>query len=181
MLSKIFDLVRDNAQNAVVQNPSIPDDRNDEAIKAGGASIISTLQSALASGRLNDVLGYFKSGGAGNSPLVGEAVSNYSSELKNKFGIDDRQAGDLASKVIPGTMTQFANKTSDPDDHGFDIQQIFDELSGGRTKGLDLKNLLSRFGLGNLDKDGDGDVDLKDLKNIFGGGGAGGVIGGLFK
>ena len=73
-------------------------------------------------------------------------------------------------------MGQLANRTIDPDDKSFDIQDIFNQLSGGRTGGLNIQNLLSRFGAGNLDKDGDGDVDLMDLKAMFTGGGASGNL-----
>jgi hypothetical protein len=32
--------------------------------------------------------------------------------------------------------------------------------------------MLNRFGGGKMDKDGDGDVDLQDLKSMFSGGGS---------
>ena len=180
MLNQIIDLVKNNAGEAVVSNPAIPNDKNDEAIHAGGDSIINTLKNALAGGKLNDVLGYFK-GGGGNSQIVSEATNNYSRELQTKFGINEQEAGNVATKVIPSSMDQLARKTADPNDNAFNIQDIFNQLSGGKTGGLDIQNLLSKFGAGKLDKDNDGDVDLKDLGSMFGGGGAGGAIGGFFK
>ena len=179
MLDKLLDLVKNYAGDAVVQNPAIPNEKNEEAVTAGGSSIIATLQNALASGRLNDVLGYFK--GGGNAGIVNEATNNYTEELQSKFGMNEDQAKDAASKVIPPAMEQLARKTNDPSDNSFDIQDIFNQLSGGKTGGIDVKGLLNRFGAGNLDKDNDGDVDLKDLQSMFAGGGAGGIIGGLFK
>ena len=73
-------------------------------------------------------------------------------------------------------MSDLAKKTTDPSDNSFNIQDIFNQLSGGKTGGLNMENLLSRFGGGKLDKDGDGDVDLKDLKSMFAGGGASGFM-----
>jgi hypothetical protein len=73
-------------------------------------------------------------------------------------------------------MSQLANRTNDPADKSFDIQDIFNQLSGGKTSGFNVQNLLNRFGAGNLDKDGDGDVDLKDLKAMFTGDGASGFL-----
>ena len=67
---------------------------------------------------------------------------------------------------------QLAQKTVDPSDSSFNIQDIFNNLSGGKTGGMDLQGMLNRFGGGKLDKDGDGDVDMADLQSIFAGGGS---------
>ena len=176
MLDQIIDLIRKNAGGAVVDNPAISNDKNESAIQQGGSSIIDTLKSALASGRINDVLGYFKNGGSGDNELVKEATNNYSTDLQNKFGLDEKEAGDVASKVIPTSMGQLANKTVDPSDNSFNIQDIFNQLSGGKTGGLNIQNLLNKFGGAKLDKDGDGDVDMKDLKSMFAGDGASGLL-----
>ena len=176
MLDKIFDLIRGNAGGAVINNPAIPNEKNEAAINQGGNSIIDTLKAALASGRINDVLGYFKNGGSGNSEIVNEATVNYSRDLQSNLGLNEQDANDVATKVIPASMSDLAKKTTDPSDNSFNIQDIFNQLSGGKTGGLNMENLLSRFGGGKLDKDGDGDVDVKDLKSMFAGGGASGFM-----
>ena len=176
MLDKIVDLIRNNASGAVVNNPAVPNEKNESAIRQGGNSIIETLKGALASGRLNDVLGYFKNGGSGNSDLVNEATVNYSRDLQTNLGLNEKDATDVAAKVIPSSMNELANKTNDPADNGFNIQDIFNQLSGGKTGGLNIQNLLSKFGAGKLDKDGDGDVDFQDLKSMFTGDPASGFM-----
>jgi len=176
MLDKIVDLIRNNASGAVVNNPAIPNEKNESAIRQGSNSIIETLKGALASGRLNDVLGYFKNGGSANTDLVNEATVNYSRDLQTNLGLNEKDATDVATKVIPPSMSQLANKTNDPEDHSFNIQDIFNQLSGGKTGGLNIQNLLSKFGGGRLDKDGDGDVDFQDLKSMFAGDPASGFM-----
>lgn len=176
MLDKIIDLIRNNADDAVVRNPSVPNEKNEEVIRQGSNSIIETLKNALASGRLNDVLGYFKTGNAGNSQIVNEATDNYSRDLQTRVGLNEREARDVATKVIPPAMGQLANRTNDPSDNSFNIQDIFNQLSGGKTGGLNIQNLLSRFGGGKLDKDNDGDVDFQDLKSMFAGDPASGFM-----
>jgi hypothetical protein len=52
------------------------------------------------------------------------------------------------------------------------IQDIFNGLSNNKTSGLDIGGMFSKF-KGGLDKDGDGDTDLNDLKSMFNGGGGG--------
>lgn len=176
MLDKIIDLIRNNAGSAVINNPSIPNEKNDAAIQQGGSSIMDTLKDALANGRLNDVLGYFKNKGEGNNEIVREATDRYSRDLQSTAGLNERDARDVASKVIPPSMGQLANKTVDPSDNSFNIQDIFNQLSGGKTGGLNIQSLLNKFGGGKLDKDGDGDVDLQDLKSMFAGNGASGFM-----
>ncbi|MGN6400208.1 MAG: hypothetical protein ACTHMD_07140 [Flavisolibacter sp.] len=171
MLDNLMNLVRQHAGNAVVNNPAIPNEQNEAAVQSAGSSIMSTLQNALSGGRLNDVLGFFKNGGAGAHDIVQEATGHYAQDLQNKFGVNPSEAQAVANQIVPQTMNQLASKTADPSDHSFNIQNIFNQLSGGKTGGLDVQGMLNRFGAGKLDKDGDGDVDFQDLKSAFSGGG----------
>ena len=171
MLENLINLVRQNAGDAVINNPSIPNEKNEEAVETAGNSILSTLKKALTNGRLNDVLGFFKNGQQGSPGLVREATNNYAQDLQNNLGIEPAEATKAAENLVPQTMQQLADKTSDPSDSSFNIQDIFNKLSGNKTDGLDIQGMLNRFGGGKLDKDGDGDVDLQDVKSLFAGGG----------
>jgi uncharacterized protein YidB (DUF937 family) len=144
MLDRIIDLIRNTASDAVIKNPSVPNDKNEQAIQQGGNSIIETLKSALASGRISDVIGYFKNRD-NNNDVVKEATNNYSRDLQTQIGLDERQANEVATKVIPPAMDQLAQKTTDPSDNSFNIQDIFNQLSGGKTASLNVQGLLNRF------------------------------------
>lgn len=170
MLDKLLDLIRGNASDAVVNNPAIPNEKNEEAVQSAGSSIMATLQNALAGGKIKDVLGYFTGKSDNSSDIVKEATTNYSKDLQTKIGLGAAEADDVANKVVPGTMTQLANKTADPSDNGFNIQDIFNKLSGGKTSGLNVQEMINKYTGGKFDKDNDGDVDLQDLKGMFAGG-----------
>jgi hypothetical protein len=85
MLDQLMNLVRQNAGNAVIENPAIPNEKNEVAVQSAGNSIMQTLQNALSSGNIDDVLGYFKNGQSAAPALVNEATGNYASELKAKW------------------------------------------------------------------------------------------------
>jgi len=67
---------------------------------------------------------------------------------------------------MPKLLQGLAQRTADPQDNSFQAQDILNQLSGGKTSGLDVGGLLSRF-QGGMDKDGDGDVDMQDLQRLF--------------
>lgn len=177
MLESLINLVKENAGDAIINNQAIPNERNDEAVQEAGHSIFDTLKGALSGGNTREVVDMFANGRADNSnPLVQQASGNLVGRLTEMFGLNADQATGLAGSLIPNVMNQFANRTADPNDNGFNAQDIFNQLSGGKTSGLNIQSILNKF-KGGLDRDGDGDVDLQDLQGLLGGaGGAGGLM-----
>ncbi|HEX7846795.1 MAG TPA: hypothetical protein VF476_13420 [Chitinophagaceae bacterium] len=167
MFDQLLDLVKKHAGDAIVKNPAIPNERNDEAIEDASSSISNGLQGMLSQGGLKDVLKMF--GGQGNDT---NAISNgisggFIQNLMDKFGMKEEEAGNVANQVVPGVLNDMVKKTNDPNDNSFDIQGIFNNLSSGQTSGLNLQSLLNKVKSGKLDLDGDGDTDLQDLMHVL--------------
>jgi hypothetical protein len=175
MLEKLLNLVRENAGDTIINNPSIPNDRNEEAVRDAGHSVVNSLQNALSGGNVKDVMKIFSGHTDPSNAVVQDATSNLSQNLSGKYGLDGGQASGIAGSLIPMILSQLAGKTSDPSNNGFNIQDIFNQLTGGKTAGMDMGGLLNKF-KGGLDKDGDGDVDLSDLSGLLTGAGGGSLV-----
>lgn len=175
MLDNLINLVREQAGDAVINNPAVPNDRNEEVIAATSESMTGGLQNLLASGGLKDVLKLFggqEQATAGN-PVVQGLSGNVIQQLMNKFGFDQQAANGIAGNLVPNVLQNLVRKTNDPNDNSFDLQGIFNQLSGGRSQNINIQGLLGKLTQGGLDRDGDGDVDLQDIMAIFSGGGKG--------
>ena len=180
MLDQIFDLVKRHSGDAIVNNPDIPNSRNDEAIRDTSGSIMNGLQNMFAQGNLKDLLGMFGGQQGRNSAVNQQLSGGLIQDLINKFGLNSQQAGQVADRVVPSVLDDMVNKTNDPSDNSFDIQNIFNSLSGGRTSGFNMHTLLNKLKGGKLDLDGDGDTDLQDLMSLVKGGGLMDKVKGLF-
>lgn len=190
MFEQLFNLVKEQAGAAIIQNPDIPNERNDEAIGEVTNSVTGGLQNALAGGQFKDVLKLLggQGGDVQNNPLASQLSGNAVSSLMEKFGLNQGQAGNIVSNLLPGVLKNLISKTNNPADSSFDLQGIFSSLTGGKTGGLDIQGLLGKVTQGGLDKDGDGDTDFNDVINMVkggtsqskGGGGMMDMVKGLF-
>lgn len=189
MLDQLLQLVRENAGEAVVNNPQVPNEQNDAVIGEATQSIAGGLQNALAEGQIGDVMSLFNGDGQvdDQNPVVNNISGDLIGNLTKKFNLDGGTAASIAGSLIPKVLGSLVNKTNDPNDNGFSLDGIFSSLTGGSTQGINLGGLLGKF-KGGLDKDKDGDVDMQDLVGMISngakqqqsGGGLGGLLGGLF-
>ena len=162
MLENLQNLVRQYAGDAIINNPAIPNERNEEAVADASSSIVSGLKTAVANGNTNEVQSLFKNGpeAAATSPVAQNIKDGFAHNLMQKFGLDSGKAGGIAASLIPIVLQKFVHKTNDPNDKSFDLGSVL----GGLTGGGGLGNIMNNIGGG--DKEG---------------GGLMGKIGGMFK
>jgi len=180
MIDQLINLVKERASEAIIKNPVIPNEQNDNVIKETSNSIVGSLKNMVSNGQIDDVLKMFSGKqNAASSPVTNKISGNVINDLQEKFGLDQGAAKGIANQLVPDVMSDLVKKTNDPDDKSFDIQGIFNSLSGGSTSGFNLQGLLNKFKGASLDKDGDGDTDLKDLMKVvtdFGAKSKGGIL-----
>lgn len=144
MLENLQNLVRQHAGDAIINNPAIPNERNEEAVADASSSIISGLKSAAASGN-TDILANLFNGGSQNtltSPVTQNIQSGFIQNLINKFGLDHGKASQIATGLIPTVLQKFVHKTNDPNDNSFELKSVIGSLTGGQG----TSDILSKFG-----------------------------------
>ncbi len=172
MVENLNNLVKQNADAVIINNMAIPQERNEEAVQEASTAIEESLKTSLSGGNVKEVANLFNGTGDNvtGSPVTQQATGNFIDRLQSRFGLDVPQAANIANNLIPTVLKKLVQKTSDPADKTFDIQKIFNEVSAGKTNGLNVQQMMSKY-KESMDKDGDGDVDLQDLKAFFAGNG----------
>jgi hypothetical protein len=174
MLENLFNLIKENSTEAVINNPIIPNDKNDAVIADATHSVASELQGVLAGGGLQNVLSFFNNGsnstgGSGflNNPIVSNIITNFTNKLTNNHGIPGDQAGGIANTLIPNVLSNLINKTNDPNNSSFDIGSIIGSLTGSGAKAgggnFDLSSMVNSFTSSGLDANNDGHVGIDDI------------------
>lgn len=172
MFDQLMNLVKQYSGDAVINNPDVPNEQNDAVISTASGSIMDTLKGMMSGGGATSVLNLFSQNSnedVTNHPVTQNVSSNLVTTLMDKFGFDSNKAGGIASSLIPMVMSKLVSKTNDNNDNSFDLQGIFNSLSGNKTGGMDIAGLLSKFGGSSLDKNNDGQVNLADLTAAFSG------------
>ena len=185
MLEQLLNLVQQESQDAIINNPSIPNEYNNQAVGLATESVFGGLQNALANGGLQDVLGMFagQNGPSNSNGLVNGISNNLVKGLMDKFGIDSPVAQSIATSLVPSILGKLVSRTNDPSDNGFDINGIIGSLIGGANGqsgvelpgasasqggGIDFGGILKNLTSGGLDSNHDGQLGLEDLTSMIG-------------
>lgn len=180
MLEELFNLVKENSGDAVINNPAIPSEKNDAVIADATHSVAEEFQGILAGGGLQSVLSLFNNNGdttnataqAGgnsllNNPIVSNIISNFTNKLTTNHGLSDNEASGVANNLIPNVLSNLINKTNDPNNTSFNIGGIINSFTGGGNQagggGFDIGSLVSKFTNGGLDANHDGHIGLDDI------------------
>lgn len=160
MLDQLKKLVQENAQEAIFNNPSVPDDKNQDAVDAASGSIMEVLKDKISSGKIKDLLS--GSQGAGAEELKNDISQNFSGKLES-LGIGGGSAKSIASALIPLVVSKLLNKGGSGAS-SLDITQVIGSLSGGK---FDLSSLTGLLGGGDGKNGGKEGGILGKVKDLF--------------
>lgn len=145
MLEELMNIIQSKGQNTVIQNPDVPNEHNDAVLQSAGGSIMDTIKGMIASGQGDQVRQLSENPG---HPAAQQMQQNFADNIMQQFGINGGAAKGIAASLIPSVLAQLKGA-----DNG---------------AGFNLSSISPMLGKTGLDKDGDGDVDLKDVTKMFG-------------
>ena len=183
MFEQLTELVKQYGSDAVVNNPAVPNEHNEAVMEEANGSILSGLKDMVASGNVGDLAGMLsgKTPIDMNNPVVAELAGKVTGNLGEKFGLSPDAAGSVAGGLIPQVLSGLVNKAQDPNQTGFNVQDIIASISNGQGGGL--MDMVTKYGgQFGLDQDGDGQVGMSDAVAAVSkkSGGLGGLLGKLF-
>ncbi|HRI24760.1 MAG TPA: hypothetical protein PLZ45_08785 [Ferruginibacter sp.] len=170
MLEELFNLVKGSAGDAVINNPAVPNEQNNEVVAEATNTVASGLRNMVAGGGLESILSLFNSGGQQNSnsllsnPIVNMMVGHFSGKLMNKYNLGGQEANSVARNLIPDVMNNLINKTNDPGNSSFTLDGLLNSITGGQSSQVVQEQQSS----------GNSGFNFQDLIGQFTGGGQGG-------
>jgi len=175
MLKELFDLVKGQATETVINNPDVPNQYNNDVVAEATNTVASGLRNLVAGGGVQNVLSLF--GGNTNkksllsNPVVSMMMGHFASKLMNKFSMGTSQANNLSGNLIPNVLGTLINKSNDPNDSAFSLEKLLASITGGRSNEVTsrsggLGGLLNQFNGGGR---GNGGGLLDVVKTLAGG------------
>jgi uncharacterized membrane protein YeaQ/YmgE (transglycosylase-associated protein family) len=193
MLEELFNLVKGSAQETVVNNPDVPNDQNDEIVAEATNTVASGLRNMVAGGGLQNILSLFGNNTSGNqqqqgssnllsNPIVNMMVGHFAGKLMSKFNLGGAQANNVANNLIPSVISNLVNKTNDPGNSNFSIENLLNSITGGTSNqvvqqeqesgnsGFNISDLIGQFtGGGNTQQSGGGGGLMDIVSQLAGG------------
>lgn len=165
MLEQLKSLVQEYAGDAIITNPAIPNDRNEEAVGLASHSILDGLKNAVSTGGVGEVSNMFNGGEqqVAQSAVTQNIKGNFVEKLMSKLGLDHGMASQIASSLIPMVMGKLVHKTNDPADSSFDLSSILGSLTGGGNVG----DVLGKLTGSNKTDTNEGGGLMDKLKGLF--------------
>jgi hypothetical protein len=182
MFDQLMALVRESGQQAVVENPEVPNEHNEAVMEEATTSIQSGVQNLMQTGGPTAVQSLFDGVQSGdtNRPEVQQVTDHFSGNLMQKFGLGSGAAKSIAISLIPMVLGKLMNRNGGQGG-GFNIGSILGGIMGGSNSasmipgvgtsvgakqgsGGMLSDIGTKMG---LDRDGDGDTDMSDLMGMF--------------
>jgi uncharacterized protein YidB (DUF937 family) len=153
MLEQIMGLIKDHSQEAIVNNPAIPNEQNDSAMSEILSSVVGGLANQGAQGNMSGLWSLLsgKNAGSSSNPIMSAISQQAVGALMGKFGLDKGAAGGIIAAVLPKVMESVISKTNDPNDSSMDLDGLMGAITQSQGQGGQAGGLMGMLGgfLGN--------------------------------
>ena len=172
MLEELFNLVK----GVVSQNQNLPSAQKDDIAAEATNTVASGMRNMVAGGGLESLISMFSNGGqqkSGNgllsNPIVSMMVGHFTEKLMSKFNLNSNEASNVASSMIPDVIGNLVNKSNDPNNSSFSLENLLNSITGGKVaevapqqanNGGGLQDILSQLTGGNSNSGGGGLMDI---------------------
>ena len=170
MLEELFNLVKNEAQQSVIDNPDVPNEQNNDIVAEATNTVASGLRNVVAGGGAQNILSLFGknnqqgSGGLLSNPIVNMMIGHFADKLMNKYKLGGSQASSIAGSLIPNVLNGLVNKTNDPSNNGFSLDGLLNSITGGQSSQVTQQ------------QSGGSGGGLADILGQLGGSGGGGLM-----
>lgn len=189
MLEELFNLVKEQSNDPVVNNPAIPNELNNDVVAEATNTVAGGLRNMVAGGGLQNIISLFTGGGNQNSggkgllsnPIVNMMIGHFASKLISKYNVGGSQANNIAANLIPNVISNLISKSNDSSNNGFSLEGLLNSITGGQSaqvvqqqqtsgnSGFNFQDLISQFtGAGGAQQSGGG--GLMDIVSQLAGG-----------
>jgi len=133
MFENLFQLVKNNAGTAVIENPEIPAKFHEAILNEASSSIIDVLKGQMESGKLRDLVKYFQYPEIYKNPLVTSVVNKFATRLNKYYGIDPVSSLKIANSVIKPAMLDLIRQTKNEQNKEFALSSFLSKINGNRA------------------------------------------------
>ncbi|QKJ30946.1 hypothetical protein HQ865_14705 [Mucilaginibacter mali] len=133
MFEKLFLLVKNNAGTAVINNPVIAAKDRDAVIIEASSSIIEVFKNQMESGKINDLVKFFKYSGVYSTALITSMVNRFANKLNKFYGIEPEAARNVSAMLIPPVLQQLVQQSKSGEEQEFAPDNMLSNLNGNRA------------------------------------------------
>ena len=187
MLKELFELVKGNAAETVVNNPEVPNEYNDDVIAEATNTVASGMRNVVAGGGAESLVSLFgnKDGASSSSsignlmrnPIVSMMIGHFAGKLMSKYKLGGTQANNVAGSLSPSVISSLINKsnTGSGSGSGFSLDGLLNSITGGQSgtvasqHGGGIGDILSKFTNGENNNSGSGGGLMDILGQLAGG------------
>ncbi|MGB4844629.1 MAG: hypothetical protein WBP16_09200 [Ferruginibacter sp.] len=181
MLQELFNLIKESAHEPVISNADVPNELNNDVVAEATNTVAGGLRNMVAGGGLQNIISLFTDGQQNkdgksllSNPLVNMMIGHFTGKLMSKYKIGGPQANNVANSLIPNVLSNLINKSNDPANNGFSLENLLNSITGGQTaqvvqeqqntgnSGFNFNDLIGQFtgGGGGQQSGGGGLMDI---------------------